>query len=108
MEVHNVHLSFSFWYDAPSISYALLFPIDNEPDFGKKMDIYRTLRTDNSHCYDSFSDDYYEGHLALIGERSANEITPLFIQCMVEEILSLKTVEKLKQLQRAGNIFNET
>ena len=99
LEVCGVHLSFSFNYDAHSVDYALLFPVDGEIDFDTKMDIYRTLRTDASRCYDGFSDDLYEGHLAITGTRWASQVTPLFVQGMIEEICALNVVEKLKMLQ---------
>jgi hypothetical protein len=68
------------------------------------MEIFRMLRTDGSHCYDGFSDDYYEGHLAITGNRWSSQITPLFVQCMIEEISSLKLVEKLKAMQKTDLI----
>ena len=104
VEVNDVHLSFSFNFDGHSVNYALLFPFDGELDFDTHMEIFRMLRTDGSHCYDGFSDDYYEGHLAITGNRWSSQITPLFVQCMVEEISSLKLVEKLKTLQKADFI----
>ena len=100
-EINEVHLSFSFNFDDHSVNYALLFPFDGELDFDTHMEIFRMLRTDGSHCYDGFSSDFYEGHLAVGGSRWAGQITPLFVQCMVEEISSLKVVEKLKSLQEA-------
>ena len=105
LEACGVHLSFSFNYDAHSVDYALLFPVDREIDFETKMDIYRTLRTDASNCYDGFSDDLYEGHLAITGTRWASQMTPLFVQGMIEEIYTLKVVEKLKMLQNPGFVF---
>ena len=104
-EIRDVRLSFSFNYDAPFVNYALLFPIDDEIDLDTKMEIYRTLRTDGSHCYDGFSDGYYEGHLAITGSRRESGVTPLFLQCMVEEIGSLHVVEKLRALQKPGFIY---
>ena len=104
VEINDVHLSFSFNFDGHSVNYALLFPFDGELDFDTHMEIFRMLRTDGSHCYDGFSDDYYEGHLAVTGNRWSSQITPLFVQCMVEEISSLKLVEKLKALQKADFI----
>ena len=103
-EINEVHLSFSFNFDDHSVNYALLFPFDGELDFDTRMDIFRTQRTDGSHCYDGFSDDYYEGHLAITGSRWSSQITPLFIQCMVEEISTLKLVEKLKTMQSSNFI----
>lgn len=103
-EVQDVHLSFSFNYDDHSVNYALLFPFDGELDLDTHMEIFRILRTDGSHCYDGFSDDYYEGHLALTGNRWSSQITPLLVQCVVEEISSLQTVEKLKSLQKTDLI----
>jgi hypothetical protein len=99
-EINGVHLSFSFNYDDHSVNYALLFPFDDELDFDTHMEIFRMLRTDASHCYDGFSDDYYEGHLALKGSRWSSQMTPLFVQCMIEEICSLQVVKKLKSLQK--------
>ena len=104
VEVNDVHLSFSFNFDDHSVNYALLFPFDGELDFDTHMEIFRMLRTDGSHYYDGFSDDYYEGHLAITGNRWSSQITPLFVQCMVEEISSLKLVEKLKTLQKTDFI----
>ena len=104
VEVNDVHLSFSFNYDDHSVNYALLFPFDGELDFDTHMEIFRMLRTDGSRCYDSFADDYYEGHLAITGNRWSSRITPLFVQCMIEEISTLKLVEKLKMLQRTDLI----
>ena len=66
------------------------------------------LRTDGSHCYDGFSDDYYEGHLAITGNRWSSQITPLFVQCMVDEIFMLRAVEKLKSLQKTNYLFKAT
>ena len=103
-EINDVHLSFSYNYDGHSVDYALLFPFDGELDFDTRMEIFRLLRTDGSLFYDGFSDDYYEGHLAVTGNRWSSQITPLFVQCMVEEISSLKLVEKLKALQKADFI----
>ena len=108
VEINDVHLSFSFNYDDHSVNYALLFPFDGELDFDTHMEIFRMLRTDGSHCYDGFSDDYYEGHLAITGNRWSSQITPLFVQCMVEEISSLKLVEKLKSLQKTNFLFKVT
>ena len=101
VEISDVHLSFSFNFDDHSVNYALLFPFDGELDFDTHMEILRMLRTDGSHCYDGFSDDYYEGHLAITGNRWSSQITTLFVQGMIEEISSLKLVEKLKTLQKA-------
>lgn len=103
-EINDVHLSFSFNYDDHSVNYALLFPFDGELDFDTHMEIFRMLRTDGSHCYDGFSDDYYDGHLAITGNRWSSQITPLFVQCMIEEISSLKLVEKLKAMQKTDLI----
>ena len=100
VEINDVHLSFSFNFDDHSVNYALLFPFDGELDFDTHMEIFRMLRTDGSHCYDGFSDDYYEGHLAITGNRWSSQITPLFVQCMVDEIFTLRAVEKLKSLQK--------
>ena len=105
LEIDGVHLSFSFNYDANEVDYALLFPIDREIDLETKMDIYRTLRTDASGCYDGFSDSLYDEHLALIGNRWSSQMTPQFIQTMVEEIRTLKVVEKLKLLQTSTPLF---
>lgn len=108
VEINGVHLSFNFNFDDHSVNYALLFPFDGELDFDTHMEIFRMLRTDGSHCYDGFSDDYYEGHLAITGNRWSSQITPLFVQCMVEEISSLKLVEKLKSLQKPNYLFKAT
>jgi len=105
VEVNDVHLSFSFDFDGHSVNYALLFPFDSELDFDTHMEIFRMLRTDISHCYDGFSDDYYEGHLAITGSRWSSQITPLFVQFMIEEISSLKLVKKLKTLQKREFVF---
>ena len=105
LEIDGVHLSFSFNYDAHEVDYALLFPIDREIDLETKMDIYRTLRTDVSCCYDGFSDSLYDEHLALIGNRWSSQMTPQFIQTMVEEIHTLKVVENLKLLQTSTPLF---
>ena len=104
VEVDDVHLSFSFNFDDHSLNYALLFPFDGELDFDTHMKIFRMLRTDGSHCYDGFSDDYYEGHLAITGNRWSSQITPLFVQCMVEEISTLKIIKKLKSVQKTDLI----
>ena len=74
--------------------------LDGELDFDTHIEIFRMFRTDGSHCYDGFSDDYYEGHLAITGNRWSSQITPLFVQCMVDEIFTLRAVEKLKSLQK--------
>lgn len=103
-DVQGVHLSFSFNYDDHSVNYALLFPFDGELDFETHMEIFRMLRTDGSHCYDGFSDDYYEGHLAVTGNRWSSQITSLFVQCMIEEISTLKLVKKLKTMQKTDSI----
>ena len=99
-EINDVHLSFSFNFDDHSVNYALLFPFDGEVELDTHMEFFRILRTDASHCFDGFSTDHYEGHLAITGNRWSSQITPLFVQCMVEEISSLKLVEKLKSLQK--------
>ena len=108
VEINDVHLSFSYNFDDHSVSYALLFPFDGELDFDTHMEIFRMLRTDGSHCYDGFSDDYYEGHLAITGNRWSSQITPLFVQCMVDEIFMLRAVEKLKSLQKTNYLFKAT
>lgn len=98
VDVCGVHLSFNFNHNASTVNYALLFPTDRKITFETRMEIYRILRTDSSDYYDLFLDDYCSDHLALIGNRKAEVITPLFIQCMIEEISSLRVVEKLKHM----------
>ena len=108
LELEGAHLSFSYAYDAHEVKYALLFPIRAPIDFDTRMEIYRTLRTDCSQCYDSFSDDYREDRLALTGSRWISRITPPFVRCMVEESGSMRTVKMLKTLQNSDALFNET
>ena len=100
VEIDDVHLSFSFNFDDHSVNYALLFPFDGELDFDTHMEIFRMLRTDGSHYYDGFSADGCGESLAITGSQWASQVTPLFVQCMVEEICSLRVVERLKSLQK--------
>ena len=107
-EINGVQLSFTYNYDDYSVNYALLFPFGGELGVDTYMEIFRTLRTDGSRCYDGFSDNYDHGYLAITGSRWASRVTPMLVQCMVDEIFSLRVIDRLKSLGDSEQFCNAT
>ena len=100
LEIDGVHLSFSFNYDAHTVEYALLFPIAEPLDRGTVMELCRVLRTDDGFYFNSFSDNLYEEHVAVTGNRRCSVITPTFVQRLAEQVYTLKIVKILKKIQK--------
>lgn len=98
IEIADHPIFFSYDYDDRALTYALKFSYEGELAMDKHLEILRIFDSDESKCFDSFQDDYYNGYLSLMGRRWDFDITVEFIEQIIDEISRLNVIKKLNEI----------
>ena len=100
-EVGGGTLSFYCEAERDRVRYKLAFQHAKELNKEDVIRLYRIFRTDCSTVFSSIGHGDPLGEIALMGERSRREMTPIFIEYIMEEAVSLQTVFKIRELVEA-------
>ena len=97
LEIEGALLSFHYNKGGGAVKYKLFYPCRTPLKREEMIELYRSFRTDESICFSSLNDDEAVG-ISILGERCEEAVTPMLLECMVEEILSMDVIAKIKSI----------
>ena len=98
VDIEGSWLSFSYNYDEHTVKYGVYYRYYEKLQKEDIIEVYRVFRTDEASCFLTLDEDPASDTIYLSGSRYESAITPVYIECMIKEISSLKVIVKIKEI----------
>ena len=98
VDIEGSWLSFSYNYDEHTVKYGVYYRYYEKLPKEDIIEVYRVFRTDETSCFLTLDEDPTNDTIYLSGGRYESTITPVYLECLIEEILSLKVIYKIKEI----------
>ena len=98
VDIEGSWLSFSYNYDEHTVKYGVYYRYYEKLPKEDIIEVYRVFRTDETSCFLTLDEDPTNDTIYLSGGRYESTITPVYLECLIEEILSLKVIGKIKEI----------
>ena len=98
VDIDGSWLLFGFNYGEHTVKYGVYHKYYEKLTKEEMIEIYRVFRTDETSCFLTLDEDPANDTIYLSGGRYESTITPVYLECLIEEILSLKVIGKIKEI----------
>ena len=96
--IGETRLVFDYNYGGHTVRYGVYYNCYRRLTREELVELYRLFRTDDPYCFSTLSEDAENRCICITEEKFEGAINLTYIECIIEEIQSMKVIDKIEEI----------